>query len=199
MAIVRDLIRELAFFILLYGFNLGTDISVLHEAQRSFNAFKSLFESYNHTRHNESKPIAFCSSGPWHTEDYRRDIESFDNVLMVMKVFIALACLLVLSYLATHIWIIHRVIADSDLEEHEIEKYVTAKFVLGLACSMVQDIPLTCLSVDLYVKRSGPQGLICWECYHDKTCADKYILGKRVDHMRILLAMSLTAVVILSP
>ena len=63
---------------------------------------------------------------------------------------------------------------------------------------MVQDISLTSLSVDLFVKRTGPKGLICWGCYYDETCVDKYILGKRFDHTTTLLAISLTAVVILS-
>lgn len=198
MATLRELIIEVALFILLYGFDIGTDISVLLEAQRTYNDYRSLFQNSNDSARNESKQIGFCSSGPWNTEDYQRNLGSFDSTLIAMKVFLTLASFLFLLYLALHIWIIHLVIGDPDLEEHEIEKYITAKFVFGLTCSMVQDISLTSLSVDLFVKRTGPKGLICWGCYYDETCVNKYILGKRFDHTTTLLAISLTAVVILS-
>lgn len=198
MATLRDLIVEVAVFMLLSGFDLGTDISVLLEAHRSHNDYTRLFQNSNDSARNESKLIGFCSSGPWKTKDFRRNLGSFKSTLIAMKVFTALAGLLFLLYLATHVWIIHLVIEDPDLEEYEIKEYITAKFVFGLACSMIQDLPLTSLSVDLFVKRAGPKGLICWGCHFDGTCVDKYSLEKRFDHTTTLLAISLTAVVIVS-
>ena len=62
MAIVLDLMRELISFIFLYGFDLGMDISVLYEAQQSYNAFRILRDNSNDTsvNSNESKQIPFC-------------------------------------------------------------------------------------------------------------------------------------------
>lgn len=194
-----DLVRELLFFILLYGFDLGTDISVLFEAHRSYTTYKSFLENSNDARNNTSKQIIFCSSGPWNKDDYKREIKAFGAALVAMKFFTALACFLILSYLIAYtVLIIHRLITNSDREENQSDKYVTVKFVFAFVCSMLQDIPLTCLAVDLYVKRSGSHGLTCWACYHDETCADKYILGKRFKHTTTLLAVSLTAAVIVS-
>ena len=195
---VHDLVRELIFFILLYGFDLGTDISVLFEAHRSYTTYKRLLDISNDTRGNERKQIPFCSSGPWNNDDYQREIKSFGMTLLAMKFFTALACFLIFSYLVAYILMIRRAIKNSDLQENQSEKYVTMKFVLGCVCSSLQDIPLTCLAVDLLVKRSGQQGLTCWACYHDETCADKYILGKRLDQTKILVAASLASAAIVS-
>ena len=195
MAIIHDSVRELISFIFLYGFDLGMDISVLLEAQQSYDVYRVLVHSSGDTsvNNNESKQIPFCSSGPWNKEDYHREIESFGKALLAMTIFTALACFLILSYLGGNIWIIYRTATSSKSEENQSEKYVTVRFVFGFACSVLQDIPLTCLAVDLYTRRSGPQGLTCWACYYDETCADKHILGERFDDTRSLVAVSLTA------
>lgn len=185
-------------FVLLYGFDLGTDISVLFEAQRSHTAYKRFLDNSNDVSNNESKQIPFCSSDPWNKDDYQREIKSFSEALLAMKFFTALACFLIVSYLVAYILLIRRTITNSKLQENQSEKYVTVKFVFGCVCSMLQDIPLTCLAVDLFAKRSGSQGLTCWACYHDETCADKYILAKRFEQTKTLMAVSLTAAAIVS-
>lgn len=200
MAIIHDLVTELISFIFLYGFDLGMDISVLLEAQHSYNAYRILDNSNGDTSvsNNESKHITFCSSGPWNKDDYQREIKSFGKALLAMIIFTALACFLTLSFLVGNILIIYRTATSSRSDENQSEKYVTVKFVFGFVCSVLQDIPLTCLAVDLYIRRSGPQGLTCWACYHDETCADKHVLRERFDHTRTLLAVSLTAAAVVS-
>ena len=199
MAIVHDLMRELISFIFLYGFDLGMDISVLFEAQQSYNAYQFLKNSNDTSvNYNESKQITFCSSGPWNKDDYNREIKSFGEALVAMTFFTALACFLILSYLVGNILITYRTSTSSKSEENQGDKYVTVKLVFGLVCSVFQDIPLTCLAADLYIRRSGPQGLTCWACNRDETCADKYILHKRFDHTRTLVAVSLTAAAVVS-
>ena len=200
MAIVHELVRELISFIFLYGFDLGMDISVLFEAQQSYIAYKRFLDNSDDTsvNNNESKQITFCSSGPWNKDDYQKEIKSYGEALIAMTFFTALACFLILSYLVGNIWIIYRATTSSNSQENQREKYVVVKFVFGFVYSMLQDIPLTCLVVDLYVRRSGSQGLTCWACYHDETCADKYILRKRLDHTTTLLAVSLTAAAVVS-
>ena len=199
MAIIHDLVRELILFIFLYGFDLGMEISVLLEAQESYNAFRVLDNSNGDTSVNntENKQISFCSSGPWN-KDYQREIKSFGEALMAMTIFTALACFLILSYLVGNILIFYRVATDSKSEENQGEKYVTVRFIFGFVCSVLQDIPLTCLAADLYIRRSGPEGLTCWACYHDKTCADEHIQLERFDQTRTLLALSLTATAVVS-
>ena len=200
MAIVLDLIRELISFIFLYGFDLGMDISVLYEAQQSYNAFRILRDNSNDAsvNSNGSKQIPFCSSGPWNKDDYQREIKSFGEALVAMTFFTALACFLILSYLVGSILITYRTVTSSKSEVNQSDQYITAKFVFGFVCSVLQDIPLTCLAADLYVRRSGPQGLACWACYHDETCADRHILHKRLEHTRTLVAVSLTAAAVVS-
>ena len=200
MAIILDLVRELTSFIFLYGFDLGMEISVLLEAQQSYNAFRILDNSNGDTSVNnsESKQIPFCSSGPWNKDDYQREIKSFGEALLAMTVFTALACFLILSYLVGNILIICRSATSWKSEDDQSEKYVTVRFVFGFVCSVLQDIPLTCLAVDLYIRRSGPEGLTCWMCYHDETCADKHILLDRFDHTRTLLAISLTTAAVVN-
>ena len=200
MAIIHDSVRELISFIFLYGFNLGMDISVLLEAQQSYNAYRVLDNSSGDTgvNNNESKQIPFCSSGPWNKDDYQTEIKSFGEALLAMTIFTALACFLILSYLVGNIWINYRTVTSSKSEENQSEKYVVVRFVFGFVCSVLQDIPLTCLAVDLYTRRSGPEGLTCWACYHDETCGDKHILRERFDHTRALVAVSLTAAAVVS-
>ncbi|KAL9980559.1 hypothetical protein ACROYT_G009162, partial [Oculina patagonica] len=119
MTVVHDLVRELIFFILLYGFDLGTDISVLFEAQRSYTAYKRFLDNPSDaSNYNESKQIPFCSSGPWNNDDYQREIKSFGEALLAMKFFTALASFLIFSYLVAYILMIRRTIKYSNLQEN---------------------------------------------------------------------------------
>ena len=194
------LVIEFVFFIVLYGIDLGTDFNVLLEAQRFHTTYKHVLEKYNNTQanSNNTKQLLFCSSGPWIQDDIQREIKSFGEVLIGMKAFTALASFLILCYLVAYIWNIYRTMTDSNYAVYERNKNVTFQLVFGFACSMLQDIPLTCLAVALYIKRSGPNGLTCWKCYHDQTCADRHILSGHFEHTRTLVALSLLAVALVS-
>ena len=200
MATLQELTRELVFFIVLYGFDLGTDLSVLFEALRSHNAFKRFIEDFSdtQTKGNHTQQLLFCSSGPWNKDDLQREIKSFGELLVAMKFFTALACFVILSFLVAYIWNIHRTLTEPNFADYQRNKNVTFQLVFGFVCSMLQDIPLTCLAVVLYANRSGPEGLTCWVCSQDPSCSDKQILGGRFEHTRTLVALSLTAVALVS-
>ena len=200
MTFFRDLVKEFMLVIVLYGFDLGTDFSVLFKAQRSHTAYKRFLFNYSgiQAKNNVTKQLLFCSSGPWNKDDLNREIKSLGELLIAMKLFIALACFLILSYLVAYAWNIYRTKTDANFEGYQRKKNITFQMAFGFAGSMLQDIPLTCLAVELYVKSSGPKGLTCWACFHDQTCADKHILSDRFERTRTLVAVALTAVVLVS-
>ena len=200
MTAIQGLVTELLFFIVLYGFDLGTDFSVLFEALRSHATYQRFLEDFSDTKAqtNVTKQLLVCSGGPWNKDDLQREIKSFGELLIAMKVFTALASFIVFSFLVAYIWNIHRTMTDSNFADYQSNKNVTFQVIFGFACSMLQDVPLTCLAVELYVKRSGSRGLTCWACYQDQACTDKRILSSRFEHTRTLVAVTLTAVVLVS-
>lgn len=57
---------------------------------------------------------------------------------------------------------------------------------------------MICLIVDLYIRWFGLEGFICWVCYYDEICGDKYILCECFDYIRVLVVVSLIVVVVVS-
>lgn len=197
MSLATELAEELVFFIVLYGFDLATDFSVLVEALGSQTAYKRFLEDFNDTQtKTNSNQLLFCSSGPWKGDELQKEIKSFGQILIATQFFTALACFVVVSFFGAFIWNIHRATKASNHGDCQRNKNVTLQVVFGFLCSILQNIPLSCLAVVLYVKRLGPLGLTCWACFQDTTCADKHILTGRFEHMRTLLAVTLVAVVL---
>ena len=200
MTAVQGLVRELLFFIILYGFDLGTDFSVLFEALRSHTTYKHFLEDFSDTKAhtNSTKQLILCSSGSWNRDNLQREIKSFQELLIAMEVFTILASFIVFLFLVAYIWNIYRAMTDSNFAVYQSNKNVTFQVIFGFACSTLQDIPLTCLAVELYIKRSGPRGLTCWACFQDQTCIDKHILSSRFEDTKTLVTITLTAVVLVS-
>ncbi|XP_031550624.1 uncharacterized protein LOC116288050 [Actinia tenebrosa] len=139
-----------------------------------------------------------CSRGPWNHEDYTKEVKDFGIELKVCWFFLTVACLLFISFTAVYIIMIYKSKLDPDFYKEQRHKYARIKLYFGFACSMLQDIPITCLAVDLYVTRSGSKGLLCWQCAQDKSCTTKYVLRERITRMTALLSVSLLTTAITS-
>ena len=198
MAIKRGLLRDFVLTFIFYGFDLGTHFGVLIEAQINYNGYKNLLDNSGYKENVGNKSFLHCSGGVWTKDDYTLEVESFGKTLIAVKFFVSLGSLLVAAVLVTYVHMIQQLMKYPDLLKEARDKNLTRQFFLGFACSMLQDIPMACLAVDLYADRSGPLGLICWQCSQDTTCNDKEVLEGRFSHTMTVLVLSLTATLLVS-
>ena len=198
MAVNRGLLREFALVVFLYLLNLGTDLGVFFEALDSYNTYTKFLTSPDYKSLNGTENYLFCSKGPWIKIDYQKEIKIFGRVIDACLFFLALALLLITAYIIAYVWIIIKTALNPQYLIEKREKYVRIKFVFGFACSMLQDIPMACIAVDLYAQRSGAQGLICWSCAQDPSCNQKDELEYRFMKVLGVLVVSLLAMLIVS-
>lgn len=191
MPLKKGFLREFMIFLFLYLLNLGFDFSVVFEAREGYMAFEKLLSQPDYKKSNVTKNFLGCSRGPWDHEDYTNEVSDFGIELNVCWFFIAVACLLFISFTSVYIIMIFKSKLDPDFLKEQRHKYARIKLYLGFACSMLQDIPITCLAVDLYVTRSGSKGLLCWQCGQDNRCTTKDVLQERIKRMTALVSVSL--------
>lgn len=198
MTLKKGFLREFVIFLLLNLLNLGFDFSVVFEAREGYVVFAKLLSQPDYKKNNVTKTFLDCSRGPWNHEDYTNAVSNFGIELEVCYFFLAVACLLLMSFTTMYIIMIVKSKIDPDFYKEQREKYARIKLYLGFACSMLQDIPMTCLAVDVYVTRSGSKGLLCWQCAQDNRCTTKDFLEERINRMTALLSICLLTTAITS-
>jgi hypothetical protein len=198
MPLKKSFLREFMIFIFLYLANLGLDFSVVFEAREGYLAFVKLLHQTDYKDYNVTTNFLGCSKGPWDHKDYTNEVNDFGIVVSVCWFFLAVSSVLFTSFAAVYVIMMWKSKIDPDFFKEQRDKHVRIRYCFGFACSMLQDVPMTCLAVDMYVNRSGSTGLLCWQCAQDYNCTEKEVLQTKIKRMTALLSMSLLMTVLVS-
>lgn len=193
----KGLTREFVCFLIIYGLNFGMDVGVFFDAIQSHTRYEKFFKSDSYAV-NQTRSILKCSTGPWIRRDVEKRIDHFEAIMYTYSFFICVGALLISGFLFAYIWMLYQTTVAPEFIIEKRELYVDIKFWFGFLCSMLYNIPASCLCVELYSERSGEAGLTCFECSQDPNCNDKEILLKRQEKLLILVIFNMVAFVIVS-
>ena len=63
-----------------------------------------------------------------------------------------------------------------------------------IAASLLQDIPLSAISAELFSVQQGGQGLVCWSCKVSGSCQDVKQLEARLNRSTVAMWLNLAAI-----
>lgn len=182
----KGLLYEMLFFMLLQGMDVGSAFNIWIEGRKAYDEYGKIINFKNTTNTSNpytSKAVSYCTTTEWDIEKLRELYDLFNSVLMIYLVFLALAGLI--FFLHFCMWLIAIILSLTKIDfmtEH-MPQLVKGKAIFAVTESFFQDIPITCIAIELYLLRRGRDGLICYMCTHIPTCT-------KADHLNELLSDS---------
>lgn len=203
----RGIIAEFIIFLVFQGFDLYACAGVFVESRdalHTYETLKALNKTVKVSMHQNSsfklQPTTSIIASKLCTSDGVLDGFSAKKIAELVDIYhMGFSVYTFFFSLACGIFILHFVywvalLVMSTLEANFLQEYwhwtVKIKLCFTLAASFLQDIPVSTLTMELYLLRRGNAGLICWQCSLDPKCVnDDYIenlLSKSTSAMSLL-------------
>ena len=182
----KGLLYEMLFFMFLQGMDVGASFNVWLEGRQAYDEYGKIINFKNST--NTSNPyvpkaVGVCTTTNWDMEKLHELYDLYNTVLTIYILFLALAG--VIFFLHFCMWMIAIILSLTKIDfmtEH-MPQLVKGKAIFAVTESFFQDIPISCIAIELYLLRRGRDGLICYLCTHIPTCT-------KADHLDDLLSDS---------
>lgn len=129
-----------------------------------------------------------CAS-VWRKDDIESNIRKFNTILGLTLFFNTLSVVVFLVHFS--FWITTLKIFSREVNglDSIVERLPRISF-LSLASVVIRDIPLSCLTTELLVLRSGRGGLVCLACSFSGSCSPQADVAKSLTFTRQLLYYS---------
>jgi hypothetical protein len=182
----KGLLYEMLFFMFLQGMDIGASFNIWLEGRQAYDAYGKILNyknTTNTTNPYKPKAVSYCTTTEWDMEKLHELYDSYNSVLMIYLVCLALAGLI--FFLHFCMWLIAIILSLTKIDfmtEH-MPQLVKGKAIFAITESFFQDIPISCIAIELYLLRRGRDGLICYLCTHIPTCT-------KADHLDDLLGTS---------
>ncbi len=182
----KGLVYEMLFFMFLQGMDVGAAFNIWLEGTKAYKQYGKII-NYQNTSNTSypynPKAVSYCTTTDWDMEKLRELYDLYNTVLMIYLVFLALAGLVFFLHFCMWLIAITLSLTKIDFMTEQMPKVVTGKAIFAAAESFFQDIPISCIAIELYLLRRGSNGLICYLCTHVPTCT-------KADHLDELLSES---------
>lgn len=189
----RGLLAEFIIFMLLQGFDLFSNAWVLNESLGVLNRVQK-YENYpNVSALNNSVPD-LCVSVQWSTEKIANEISHFSSVIYVYCFFLAVSAGIFTLHLLAWLYTLQLSLRSRKFNANTQATLVKMKVYFLIAASLLQDIPLSAISAELYSLQQGQQGLVCWFCKVSGLCLDLKELESRLSRSTTALWLNFAAI-----
>lgn len=189
----KGILAEFIIFLLLQGFDFFSNTWVLSDSVVVLYRVKK-YETYpNITAINNSVP-EFCVEVQWSNEKIQKEINYFASIVYLYSFFLAVtACILTLNLL-TWLYTIQLSFRSRRFKSDTHATLIKMKVYFLAAASILEDIPLSAISAELFALQQGEQGLICWTCKVSGLCHDIKQLQSRLSRSSVALWLNLAAI-----
>ena len=210
----KGIIAEFIFFLIFQGFDFYAVIGVFSESRSALSTYRAL-EALNKTAQvsqtgnvlqttpaSSTSPLLLCTSeGVYDAFSARKigqHIDSYEFGLNVFLFFFVITCgLFNLHFLY---WV--ALLVMSSLEANFLQEHwhwtVRAKLCFTVGASFLQDIPISTITMELYLLRRGNSGLICWQCALDPKCTNNDYIGELSSQSTRAMAILVIAICIIT-
>ena len=189
----KGLLAEFIIFLLLQGFDLFSNTWVLSESVGVQNRLQK-YEGYpNVSTLNNSVPD-FCVGVEWAKEKIAREIDHFSSVIYLYSFFLAVTVCIFTLHLLAWLYTLQLSFRSRRFNENTQETLIKMKVYFLIAASLLEDIPLSAISAELFSSQQGQQGLVCWGCKVSGLCHDIKQLESRLSRSTVAMWLNLTAI-----
>ena len=189
----KGLLSEFIIFLLLQGFDLISNIWVLSESVGVQSRAKTYEVYTNVTSLNYSVPD-FCVDVQWSKEKMTQEIDHFSSVIYVYSFFLAVSVCIFTLHLLAWLYTLQRSLRSRRFNADTQETLIRMKVYFLIAASLLQDIPLSAISAELFSVQQGGQGLVCWSCKVSGSCKDVKQLEARLNRSTVAMWLNLAAI-----
>lgn len=189
----KGLLAEFVIFLLLQGFDLISNTWVLNESIGVQNRVEK-YEIYpNVSTLNNSVPD-FCVGVQWSEEKITKEIDHFSSVVYVYCFFLVVTVCIFTLHLLAWLYTLQLSFRSRRFNANTQETLIKMKVYFLIAASVLQDIPLSAISAELFSLQQGEQGLVCWSCKVSGLCYDIKQLEHRLSRSAVALWLNLAAI-----
>lgn len=194
----KGLLAEFIIFLISQGFDFFTNCWVLAQVYQVLDKAK-FYKSYrNVTALNFTSP-GICRSGDdWEQEEIDLKVKHFDDVVIVYCLFIALTSMFITLQLMSWLYTLYLSMEKRELGKKGRETLVMMKLVFLAAASLLEDIPLSSLTAELFAVQQGTRGITCWLCRVSNSCPDSKTLLNLLDSSQQVLVLNVCAIFVTS-
>ena len=183
----KGLVYEMLFFMFLQGMDVGAAFDVWLEGTKAYDEYGKIINFKNSTNvtnpYANPKAVSYCTNTDWDMEKLHELYSLYKTVLMIYLVCLALAGLIFFLHFCMWLIAITLSLTKIDFMTEHMPQLVKGKFIFAVTESFFQDIPISCIAIELYLLRRGRDGLICYMCTHLPTCT-------KTDHLDEILSAS---------
>lgn len=189
----KGLLAEFIIFLLLQGFDLFSNTWVFSDSIGVLNRAEK-YEIYpNVSALNNSVPD-FCVEVQWSTEKITKEIDHFASIVYVYCFFLAVTTCIFTLHLLAWLYTLQLSFRSRRFNANTQETLIKMKVYFLVAASILEDIPLSAISAELFSLQQGQQGLVCWSCKVSGLCQDLKQLQSRLNRSAVALLLNLAAI-----
>ena len=189
----KGLLAEFVIFLLLQGFDFFSNTWVLNDSLMVLNRIEK-YETYpNVSSINNSVPD-FCVGVQWSDEKIRKEIDHFVSIVYLYSFFLAVTAFIFTLNLLTWLYTLQLSFRSRRFNANTQATLIKMKVYFLAAASILEDIPLSAISAELFALQQGEQGLICWSCKVSGLCEDIKHLQSRLNRSTLALWLNLAAI-----
>lgn len=190
----KGLLVEFIIFLVFGGFNFFTNCWVLIPSLAVLSKMRANQQLQNVTKLNYSAPGMCKDIKPWDKAKIDEQVTHFEAVTIVYSFFMVLTSLLLLAQ--TLSWLYTMYLSMEKKEIGEKGRSVLIKMKLGflVGASLLQDIPLSTITAEIFSVQQGKQGIICWMCKVDGGCDNEKILQGFLDETQSVVVLNFVAI-----
>ena len=193
----RGLMAEFVIFLLFQGFDMFSNIWVLAESATVLKRIRK----YEHLAANVSASNAtvegsYCVTDElqWSEDGLTKEIDHFEAVFTVYCVFIAMASCIFTLHLLAWLYTLQLSLRSREITPETRAALVNMKLAFLLAASLLQDIPLSTLTAELFTVQEGSAGLICRYCALSALCSDPKQFAKLSETASTPILLNVSAI-----
>ena len=189
----KGLLAEFIIFLLLQGFDLFSNSWVLNESLGVVSRVKE-YENYpNVSAINNSVP-SLCVSVQWSKDEITKQVDHFSSVMYVYCFFLALSACIFTLHLLAWLYTLQLSLRSRRFNANTQETLIKMKVYFLIAASILQDIPLSAISAELFALQQGQEGLVCWFCKVSGLCQEQEQLASRLSRSTTAVWLNFAAI-----
>ena len=189
----KGLLAEFIIFLLLQGFDMFSNTWVLSDSIGVLNRVGK-YEMYpNVSTLNNSVPD-FCVEVQWSTEKITKEIDHFASIVYVYCFFLAVTTCIFTLHLLAWLYTLQLSFRSRRFNANTQVTLIKMKVYFLIAASLLEDIPLSAISAELFSLQQGQQGLVCWSCKVTGLCQDLKKLQSRLNRSTVALLLNVAAI-----
>ncbi|XP_020897586.1 uncharacterized protein LOC110236405 [Exaiptasia diaphana] len=194
----KGLLVEFIIFLVLQGFNFFTNCWVLVPALTVLSRMRSYQQAQNVTVLNFTAPGICEDLTLWDKAKIDEEVTHFEAVAIVYCLFMALTSILLLTHTLSWLYTLYLSMEKKEIGEKGRSVLIKMKLVFLLGASLLQDIPLSTLTAEIFAVQQGKEGIICWLCKVAGGCGNQKELQSYLDQSQSFLVLNIVAISVTS-